>query len=88
MKTSKALSVKVDSLADRDSVAAATLKSIAGEIDQANESMMVWMRQFDPGFEGTEEEVKQYLLDQKKGIEKVAKDMNATLEKGKQALAE
>lgn len=83
MKVKKQLVAKADTA---DSVASEELKTLAQEIDLANEAMMDWMRNFDPNFEGTEEEVKDYLMKKKKGIEKVAEAMNSSLEKGENAL--
>ncbi|MEP4533350.1 MAG: hypothetical protein ABJ004_09690 [Cyclobacteriaceae bacterium] len=83
MKVKKQLMAKADTA---DSVASDELKILAQEIDLANEAMMDWMRNFDPNFEGTEEEVKDYLMKKKKGIEKVAEAMNSSLEKGENAL--
>lgn len=86
MKTSKELLAKAKEIVPTDSAKAQELMFIAQEIDLANESMMDWMRHFDPEFEGTEEEVKDYLLKKKEGIDKVAKAMNDKLEAGKKAL--
>ncbi|MEO9475012.1 MAG: hypothetical protein ABJG41_05745 [Cyclobacteriaceae bacterium] len=83
MKVKKQLMAKADTA---DSVASEELKTLAQEIDLANEAMMDWMRNFDPNFEGTEDEVKEYLMKKKKGIEKVAEAMNSSLEKGENAL--
>jgi hypothetical protein len=84
MKTKKQLLAKANSTAD--SALSIELKTLAQEIELANESMMDWMRNFDPDFEGTEEEIKDYLMKKKKGIEKVAEAMNSSLERGEKAL--
>jgi uncharacterized protein Yka (UPF0111/DUF47 family) len=60
---------------------------VADKIADANQSMMVWMRGYDPNFEGTEEEVIQYLNEQKKSIQKVKEDMLSSLEEGKQLVS-
>lgn len=83
MKTKKALLAKAAEV-ESDSVAA-DLKSLAEDIDLANEAMMDWMRNFDPNFEGSEEEIEAYLLKKKKGIEKVAEMMNTSLAAGQMA---
>lgn len=86
MKTKKLLMAKADAIMETDPAAAAELKLLAEEVELASESMMDWMRNFDPNFEGTEEEVKAYLMKKKQGIEKVANAMNTKLEEGKKAL--
>ncbi len=86
MKTKKALIAKAESLASMDSTTSAAMYSLAEEIDMANEAMMDWMHNFDPNYEGTEEEVKSYLLKKKQGIQKVAEAMNSKLEAGQKAL--
>lgn len=86
-KTQKELLALADSSA-ADSLVAAKFSQLASEIDNANESMMAWMRNFDPNFEGTPEEVEKYLQDQLKSIEEVKSDMLSTLEEGKKALSE
>ena len=86
MKTKKALMAKAETIAATDAAAAAELISLAEEIDLANEAMMDWMRNFDPNFTGTEEEVKAYLMKKKQGIDKVAESMSSRLEAGKKAL--
>lgn len=60
----------------------------ADEISEANESMMVWMRGFEPNYEGTDEEVIAYLQDQKVKIEKVREAMNGSLAAGKSLLGQ
>lgn len=81
-KTRKELLSVADSLRKR----AAMLSAVADEIGNANESMMQWMRAYEPEFEGTDEEIKQYLEDQKVAIQKVKDDMNGSLQKGKEVL--
>jgi hypothetical protein len=58
----------------------------ADQIAAANESMMVWMRGFEPNYEGTDEEIVNYLQDQKVKVEKVRDDMNGSLAAGKALL--
>ncbi|RED99432.1 hypothetical protein [Marinoscillum furvescens] len=83
--TQKELLAMADSSAT-DSVMAAKYQELATQIELANESMMDWMRKFNPNFEGSEEEVKAYLQDQLKGIKKVSDDMNNSLKAGREAL--
>jgi hypothetical protein len=75
-----------DSLMETDAERAAMLTTVADEIDAANESMMQWMRAYEPEFEGTDEEIRQYLEDQKVAIQKVKDDMLGSLKKGKKVL--
>ncbi|MFT6865263.1 MAG: hypothetical protein ACJA08_000080 [Cyclobacteriaceae bacterium] len=86
MKTKKALIAKAESLSNVDSLQIEKLKALAEEIDLANEAMMDWMHNFDPNFEASEDEVKDYLTKKRQGIEKVAEAMNDKLEAGKKAL--
>tara|TARA_B100001245_G_C22732061_1_gene355331 strand:- start:252 stop:662 length:411 start_codon:yes stop_codon:yes gene_type:complete len=86
-KTQKELLVLVDSSA-ADSVVAAKYQELAREIEVANESMMNWMRNFEPDFAGTPEEVEEYLQGELEKIETVKSDMLKSLEEGKKALAE
>ncbi|WP_421875892.1 hypothetical protein [Marinoscillum sp.] len=84
-KTQKELLALADSSA-ADSLVAAKYTELARDIEAANESMMAWMRNYDPNYEGTPEDVKEYLQTQLKDIEKVKTDMLQSLEEGKKAL--
>ncbi len=84
-KASKSLLMKAETL---DSTSAAELKTIAGDIEAANEFMMDWMRQYEPNLEGTEEEVLKYYKEQREGIQEVKERMLNALEKGQKALSE
>ena len=84
MKTEKRLKSKADSLITAaDSVSAQACLDAASKINEANESMMNWMRNFQVDFQGSEAEILGYLEEQKKGIEKVKEDMLSSLEEGK-----
>ena len=82
----KSLLIQADSLVGIDSIASSKLTYLRDEIDNANEGMMQWMRNFEPEFEGTNEEIKAYLEEQKIAVTKVKDDMNASLASGKEAL--
>ncbi|MEQ9467782.1 MAG: hypothetical protein RLN88_10250 [Ekhidna sp.] len=82
----KQLMLQADSLMESDSVRAAILTTAADNIGEANESMMQWMRNFEPEFEGTNEEVMQYLQGQKESIQKVKEDMLGSVAKGREVL--
>ncbi len=82
----KGLMLQADSIKTTDSLLAAPLIKMADELNQANEGMMIWMRNFDPDFEGTDEEVLQYLTDQKTSITEVNKNMKEALMKGEELL--
>lgn len=82
----KDLMLQADSIVESDSSRAFMLNEIAVEIESANESMMEWMRAFEPEFEGTDEEIETYLEEQKKSIQKVKDDMEDALKKGMDAL--
>ncbi len=85
-KTRMALESLADSLVETDSTRASMLNSLASDISAANESMMTWMRAFEPEFEGTDEEIQQYFEEQKIAVQKVKDDMNESLDSGKEAL--
>ena len=85
-KTRMALESLADSLMTTDSTKAAMFIELASDISMANEGMMEWMRAFEPEFEGTDEEIQQYLEEQKVAVQKVKDNMNGSLEKGKEAL--
>ncbi|HCX20452.1 MAG: hypothetical protein CMB80_29635 [Flammeovirgaceae bacterium] len=86
-KTQKELLALVDSSA-ADSVIAAKYRALATDIEMANESMMSWMRNYDPEYTGTPEEIEKYLQSELEKIETVKSDMLKSLEEGKKALAE
>ncbi|MBC6426157.1 MAG: hypothetical protein GDA51_06750 [Ekhidna sp.] len=81
------LMLQADSLKMSDSTGAAALLIAADEIASANEGMMDWMRNYDPEFEGSDEEVKAYFEDQKIAIQKVKKNMESSLADGKKVAA-
>ena len=78
----KTLMLWADSLVTIDSTKANMLSTMAEDIANANESMMVWMRAYEPDFEGTDEEVRAYLEAQKESIQKVKDDMESSLANG------
>ncbi|WP_416867126.1 MAG: hypothetical protein ACMVP2_06550 [Imperialibacter sp.] len=87
-KTAKDLQAKADSLStltDQDFAAEiSTLRQTAERIEDANERMMEWMRQFEmPDNEAPIAEVLVYLKDQKEKIDKVKDEMLKSLEEGK-----
>lgn len=75
-----------DSIQMADSVKASNLISVAEEMGEASEGMMGWMRQYEPDFKGTDDEVKVYLDEQKKSIQEVKESMLGAIEKGQAAL--
>ncbi|MEO1256752.1 MAG: hypothetical protein AAFY41_17960 [Bacteroidota bacterium] len=82
-KVRKQLMAEADSLISSDSIKAVAFNEAAAAISTANEGMMQWMRDFEPEFDGTDEEAIQYFKDQKVAIEKVKEDMLGSFEKGK-----
>jgi len=87
-KTAKNLQAKADSLStltDQDFAAEiSTLRQTAKRIEDANEGMMEWMRQFEmPDNEAPIAEVLVYLKDQKEKVDKVKDEMLKSLEEGK-----
>lgn len=87
-RTRKDLLLQADSLMESNPDRAAMLTTIADEIGNANEGMMQWMRAYEPEFEGTDEEIRQYLEDQKVSIQQVKDDMLGSLKKGKEIIGE
>jgi hypothetical protein len=60
----------------------ADLKVIAGDLGNSFEGMFVWMRQFKSSYDDmTDEEVRDYLLEQKILVEKVNADIKQSIEK-------
>jgi hypothetical protein len=87
-KTAKDLQAKADSLGaltDQDFAAEiSTLRRAAKKIEDANEGMMEWMRQFEmPDNEAPIAEVLVYLKEQKEKVDKVKDEMLKSLEEGK-----
>ncbi len=65
-----------------DQAAADLYTEQANLADSAFQSMMVWMRQFDPDYSGSDEEIKQYLEGQLKQMSDVKALMERSLEEG------
>jgi len=86
MKAQKTLNQLSGSLGESDSLSI-VMKNAATDLDVANESMMVWMRNYEPNFEGTEEEQRAYFEEQKKGIQKVKEDMEQSLATGEEIIS-
>ena len=62
------------------------IRKEADALKSASDGMMQWMRNYQPDFEGTEDEYIQYLQDQKKLVEKVKNDINSSLAAGEARL--
>ena len=71
-----------------DSSMASELETLAQDLEAANESMMDWMNQYEPQFEGTEKDQVKYYSDQRTSIQTVKERMLNALEKGQKALDE
>ena len=82
-KLQKAL---VEKSLSKDSAESIKLVELAGNVTSANESMMNWMHDFNPNFQGTEEERLLYFEEQKKSIAQVQKTMLDVLSAAQQAL--
>jgi hypothetical protein len=60
------------------------IESMIAKLDSASESMMVWMRNFNPLPDSLgEEKAREYLEDQKKKVKKVKEDMLKAIEEAK-----
>jgi hypothetical protein len=63
------------------------LKKVERNLDEAYQSMFIWMRQFNSQFENMEEEeIKAYLYEQKEMVTKVNINIKTSLEEAKQYL--
>ena len=84
MSLQKKALAQADSLYAQDSTATTqieSMRSLAGQLDQAYEGMFVWMRQYSLEEEGkTPEEIKTYLDDQLLKVNQVNVDIKAALE--------
>jgi transposase-like protein len=84
MSLQKKALAQADSLYAQDSTATAqieSMRSLAGQLDQAYEGMFVWMRQYSLEEEGkTPEEIKTYLDDQLLKVNQVNAEIKAALE--------
>ncbi|MFM2249540.1 MAG: hypothetical protein RLZZ358_467 [Bacteroidota bacterium] len=84
MSLQKKALAKADSLYAQDSTATAQIESmrtLAGQLDQAYEGMFVWMRQYSLEEEGkTPEEIKTYLDDQLLKVNQVNAEIKSALE--------
>jgi hypothetical protein len=84
MSLQKKALAQVDSLYAQDSTATAQIESmrtLAGQLNQAYEGMFVWMRQYSLEEEGkTPEEIKIYLDDQLLKVNQVNADIKAALD--------
>ena len=73
--------------ASEDSTLRVQLLEVSNQLDEANEAMMNWMRNFEPDFQGTPEERKQYLDAEKKKMIEVRDMMLGSLQKGNDFLS-
>ncbi|ERM82827.1 hypothetical protein P872_03975 [Rhodonellum psychrophilum GCM71 = DSM 17998] len=86
----KEILLKIDLLKSDSSKNAADIQELqvlANNLDASFEGMFIWMRQFKSTYEGmNEEEITQYLLEQKKMVEKVNLDIKKNLAEAKSEL--
>lgn len=91
MNLKKQLKQKLEDLASSqpiDSVAISELEQAIADLDNSHDEMMGWMRQFNRNFEGmVNEEIMNYLDNQKGKIEKVGEVTNAALKRAEELLA-
>jgi transposase-like protein len=84
MSLQKKALAQADSLYAQDSTATTqieSMRSLAGQLDQAYEGMFVWMRQYSLEEEGkTPEEIKTYLDDQLLKVNQVNAEIKAALD--------
>jgi len=91
MKYKKQINEKIEELkaageeANQDAIS--KLEQISNDLDDAHEKMMNWMHEFHRDFKGmTEEDVINYLNDEKAKIEQVGQQTEKTLKKAIEAL--
>ena len=73
--------------AEDDSLAKSNWFELMQTLDEADESMWVWMRQFNPEMDSTAIEANMiYLGEQQKEVDEVALKINSSIEKAEQAL--
>ena len=84
MKIRKQVLLKVDST--QDNTTNDEFVKMSETLDEAYDSMMGWMRDFDPNFEGTPEEYNSYLKDQKEKMIVVRDQMLSSIEDGKKMI--
>ena len=78
--------LKSDSVKNADEIQ--DLQVLAHQLDTSFEDMFIWMRQFKSTYEGmSDEEVTQYLLEQKKMVEKVNVDIKRNMADAKAEMA-
>lgn len=92
MRLKKELNAKIDELLaageDENSDKITELKKAIENLDNSNEGMMSWMRQFERNFEGqVEEEVLKYLDDQMTKIENVSYAMKSAIKNAEEILS-
>ncbi len=86
-RTRKDLMLMADSIMSVDSLQASLLNTLADDLGNASEGMMQWMRNYEPDFEGTEEEVRTYFEAQKASIQKVKEEMESALKNGQEQIS-
>jgi predicted transcriptional regulator len=91
MKYKKELNAKINELAqagiEENAYEIEMLKKAVTDLDNSHDEMMGWMHQYNNDFEGmVEKEVMDYLNDQMKKIEDVAKTTNAALKSAEELL--
>jgi hypothetical protein len=62
------------------------MRQYAVDLENAFDGMFVWMRQFNSNFEGSEEEIHDYLIEQKILVEKVNRDIKTSIENARKEL--
>ncbi|EOZ93251.1 hypothetical protein A33Q_3841 [Indibacter alkaliphilus LW1] len=65
-----------------------SLQALANKLDEAFDGMFVWMRQYQSSPEAlSEQEYREYLLDQKEKVEKVNSDIKTAMAEAKSVLS-
>jgi hypothetical protein len=88
---SKEIVEKANLLRQEDSISNSgqivDLVSLSVKMDQAFDGMFVWMRQFNSSYDGLEEEqISEYLQDQKQKVEIVNRDIKTSIQEAKERL--
>lgn len=91
MKLVKKINADIASVSDslsQDSISRQSLLVLRNDLEQANESMMAWMRQFEHVEANTpHDQAMEYLEEQKKGIEQVKLEVENAKQKAEQYLS-
>ncbi|GAB4481805.1 MAG: hypothetical protein OHK0057_36980 [Thermoflexibacter sp.] len=86
IKTAAKIRLQEGNIADENQLK--ELKNVINSLDEADEAMMTWMRNYKTNYEGMkDEEIRSYLLRQKQQIYQVGEKIGESMKKAKLVLA-